>query len=90
MIFHISSLDHFLLNPALAADGITIVMKVKFLPNSDDRSSPRFIFDSGGYHGGKGISMYVEKEELHCVVAIMDAMWTVRRFFYFFRFIQIL
>ena len=52
-------------------------MKVKLLPNSDDHSGPRFIFDSGGYHGGNGISIYVENEELHCVVAIMSGMWTV-------------
>lgn len=58
-------------------------MKVKLLPNSEDQSGPQFIFDSGGYHGGKGISMYVEKDELHCVVAITNSMWTVRGFFPF-------
>ena len=40
-------------------------------------SGPRFIFDSGGYHGGKGVTMFVEKEELHCVVAITNSVWTV-------------
>jgi len=52
-------------------------MKVKiFFQVDEEYSGPRFIVDSGG-HRGKGVSIFIVQNELHCVVANGNKKWKV-------------
>lgn len=69
-------LAHFMTNPSLSKDGLTVAMNLRLHKDVETYRLPHMVVDSGGQQGN-GLSIYTMNKFLICVISSVGKTWKV-------------
>ena len=77
----ISFLDQCIGSPVVCTNGLSVGLRIHFCPIQITEQTRRYIFDSGA-HGGNGVSIYTQNNQVFGEVSVNGTLWKVNMFLY--------
>ena len=63
-------------SPAVCTNGLSVGLRIHFCPIQITQQTRRYIFDSGA-HGGNGVSVYTQNNQVFGEVSVNGTLWKV-------------